>query len=242
MDEIASIESASHREEYATLDISVVSGAQPSAQKVSYASALEAISQIEHHGIFMNRGQARPRPAQTAVSQPQLVDMEREKQKVVQPEVPAAVQQTVQQPQPPQPAAQPQPIQAPPPQVDKVKENAKAELKQFTKSINQQPVTQIKIKLKKVNIKDLVLPNLSLVDQVGELERIIDGLRGQMFDKDELTIVAEEIYGLAKQVEAEKKEVSKKKRELTDEEYPLWLLRDQRLGDAIKMLGINTGE
>jgi|GEM_PF-3063081 len=84
----------------------------------------------------------------------------------------------------------------------------------------------------KISIKDLVLPSLSVSDQVSELERIIEGLKEKVFDQEHLEIVAEEIYGLQMVVESEKKT----KKEVSELEQSLIALRNQRLADALAIL------
>lgn len=74
------------------------------------------------------------------------------------------------------------------------------------------------------NESDLVLPNLPVADQVGELERIADGLREGAFSEDQLEIVREELRGLSRAAKGARQgdELSK--------------LRDSRLSDALQLL------
>ena len=73
----------------------------------------------------------------------------------------------------------------------------------------------------------LVLPGLSLADQAEELGRIITGLREGAFSGGQLEIVGEELRGLARA----------SKGEGVVGEEPLLSLRDQRLREALALLG-----
>ncbi|MCL4403170.1 hypothetical protein M1310_00265 [Candidatus Marsarchaeota archaeon] len=98
------------------------------------------------------------------------------------------------------------------------------------------PVALKGIKVKKVNLKDLVLPNLSLPDQVSELERIIESISEGVLDQEHLDIVKQEVYGLYYFIELQRKQVVKEKKKLNSLEQSMWNLRDQRLVDAISAL------
>ncbi len=54
--------------------------------------------------------------------------------------------------------------------------------------------------VRKVRSEDLVLPKLSVTDQIGELEKIITGLKEGAFNSDQVEVVEEELYGLGKEV------------------------------------------
>lgn len=74
---------------------------------------------------------------------------------------------------------------------------------------------------------DLVLPRLSLADQVEELGRIIDGLAQNAFSAEQLSIVGEELRGLEKAIRAAPANGAE----------GLLKLRDQRLAEATKLFG-----
>jgi hypothetical protein len=107
----------------------------------------------------------------------------------------------------------------------------KEKLFNITKNI--QIAKKSKIIKEKINIKDLVLPSLSISDQISELERIIEGLNEKIFDSEHLEIVAEEVYGLQMVVENEQKA---KKAAISELERSLIALRNQRLSDALAIL------
>lgn len=97
---------------------------------------------------------------------------------------------------------------------------------------------QPKIKVK-FNEKDLVLPKLSIADQISELERIIEGLKEQVFDENHKEVVLQEVYGLSAHIEKSSKDLRKRKITLNQTEQSLWALRQQRLDEAMSL--INAG-
>ncbi len=98
------------------------------------------------------------------------------------------------------------------------------------------PQPKIKVKF---NEKDLVLPKLSIADQISELERIIEGLKEQVFDENHKEVVMQEIYGLSAHIEKSSKDLRKRKMTLNQTEQSLWALRQQRLDEAMSL--INAG-
>ncbi len=98
------------------------------------------------------------------------------------------------------------------------------------------PQPKIKVKF---NEKDLVLPKLSIADQISELERIIEGLKEQVFDENHKEVVLQEIYGLSAYIERSSKDLRKRKITLNQTEQSLWALRQQRLDEAMGL--INAG-
>ena len=98
------------------------------------------------------------------------------------------------------------------------------------------PQPKIKVKF---NEKDLVLPKLSIADQISELERIIEGLKEQVFDENHREVVLQEVYGLSAYIERSSKDLRKRKITLNQTEQSLWALRQQRLDEAMSL--INAG-
>ncbi len=72
----------------------------------------------------------------------------------------------------------------------------------------------------------LVLPNLSIQDQIGELEKISLGLDGNIFTKDQLDIIIQEVKGLS----------HKKVMPKGDFDKELVELRDKRLKEVMDKL------
>ncbi len=56
--------------------------------------------------------------------------------------------------------------------------------------------TAIHINPNEIDIKELILPSLSLADQIAELERISEAIAQNVLDQRHISIVAREAYGL----------------------------------------------
>ncbi|MCL4390717.1 MAG: hypothetical protein QW194_02440 [Candidatus Micrarchaeaceae archaeon] len=111
---------------------------------------------------------------------------------------------------------------------------AGAEVADLTREIN---VPRIKgFDIKKINESDLVLPNLSMADQISELEKILEGLKENVFDDKHIGVVIEELYGLADVTNQEKRRLKKNRISMSQLEQSLWALRDDRLNTAISLL------
>ena len=111
---------------------------------------------------------------------------------------------------------------------------AGAEVADLTKEIN---VPRIKgFDIKRINESDLVLPNLSMADQISELEKILEGLKENVFDDKHIGVVIEELYGLADVTNQEKRRLKKNRISMSQLEQSLWALRDDRLNTAISLL------
>ena len=100
--------------------------------------------------------------------------------------------------------------------------------------LKQIPLPKFKyMSAKKVDVEQMVLPSLSMSDQIAELERIIEGIKENIFDADHFEIVMEEVYALVKTVNERKKRMKKSGARVSALEQSLWLLRDRRLEEAI---------
>ena len=111
---------------------------------------------------------------------------------------------------------------------------AGAEIADLTKEINAPRIKGFDIK--KINESDLVLPNLSMADQISELEKILEGLKENVFDDKHIGVVIEELYGLADVTNQEKRRLKKNRISMSQLEQSLWALRDDRLNTAISLL------
>ena len=111
---------------------------------------------------------------------------------------------------------------------------AGAEVADLTKEINAPKIKGFDIK--KINESDLVLPNLSMADQISELEKILEGLKENVFDDKHIGVVIEELYGLADVTNQEKRRLKKNRISMSQLEQSLWALRDDRLNTAISLL------
>ncbi len=85
------------------------------------------------------------------------------------------------------------------------------------------------VAVRRVRDEDLVLPRLSVTDQIGELEKIITGLKEGAFGSDQLEVVGDELYGLSKAVK-------KRGAQPVVAESNLISLRNERLREATKEL------
>lgn len=75
-------------------------------------------------------------------------------------------------------------------------ETVKKEISAFADRLEtEQPLTTTSSNLK-VDDDELVLPKLSVSDQISELERIVEGINQHVFDKQHLQIIKNEAYGL----------------------------------------------
>ncbi|MGC8687487.1 MAG: hypothetical protein ACP5RM_02180 [Candidatus Micrarchaeia archaeon] len=116
-------------------------------------------------------------------------------------------------------------------------QKAKVELGSIVRNLG--PIKKLGgIKIKRVNTSQLVLPNLTLADQIAELERIIEGLKENVFDNEHMQIVVEELTGLNQVVNDMKKKGTASKSEL---EQSLINLRDERLIEALALLPGGNG-
>ncbi len=86
-----------------------------------------------------------------------------------------------------------------------------------------------KIEDTSINLKDLVLPTLSIVDQISELERIIRAINENVLDNKHMQIVAEEAYGLKLTIDKNNKNNKNK----SNFDVPIEILRNQRLSDVL---------
>lgn len=211
---IKDVEAASQKTEQATIDLSQAFAAHAAQEsQSSYHEVLKQITEVEsgkHIEPKRHPQQGQPHLAMAGVQQ-------------------AATSQVVpSMPQPqqaPQPAQQPQQFAQP-----ELKAKAEEEAKQFAA---QMPLQKVTVNIKRLNLKDLVLPGLSMADQISELERIIEGIRENVFDQDHITIVVEEVYGLQQSIGKQEKDLKKKHIELSPLEQSLLALREQRINEAM---------
>ncbi|MEM0148520.1 MAG: hypothetical protein QXY10_02900 [Candidatus Micrarchaeaceae archaeon] len=110
---------------------------------------------------------------------------------------------------------------------------AKKELKEITQKIE---MKKHFFNFRNTKLEDLVLPNLSITDQISELERIIEGLKENVFDNEHLEIIKEEIYGLADEINRNMKKMKKEKVAVSEYDQAALELRNQRLNDAITLI------
>lgn len=146
----------------------------------------------------------------------------------------AAPQAPMQQYTAPQPSVQTQqptpPAQSPKPRTNIFKglEGAAAELADAV-SHAEKGIAQV---YERKPASDLVLPTLSLNDQLSELEKINLALDGNLFDNEQLGIVKTESLGLARSL--------RKGKPSQDYQKELVELRDKRLKEVLDKLGLKA--
>ena len=226
--QIAEIEASTARTTASTIDISESFSDDQKKGTASYKSILSIIEEVERKGSIFQRQKQQARP----------LEQPKQAQEVQaappQPSIQAAQQVQAAQPTVHQEELAQQPA-VKPAQQEAVQDTAAKELAELTKEL---PVHVPRFgihKIKMVKRTDLVLPNLSLQDQVAELERILDGVRSGVLHKDDLQTVKTEVYGLAGVVNDEKKAMKKGAKPPSDE-YAMLALRDQRIEEVMAAL------
>lgn len=92
------------------------------------------------------------------------------------------------------------------------------------------PVQQVQQQAQVRPSSSLVLPNLSITDQVTELDKIIQNLKNSSFTPDQMQIVKEEVTGLAKSL------VSQQTVPAEGIEKDMFELRTTRLAEALSLI------
>ncbi|MFP3215241.1 MAG: hypothetical protein RXR32_01670 [Candidatus Micrarchaeota archaeon] len=109
-------------------------------------------------------------------------------------------------------------------------EKAANEIKNVIGSIGKEFEKNIKRETERIKGEKLVLPTLSLQDQISELEKISEGLDEQVFSDEQLKIIKDEVYGLKDKIKGEKISAA-------DEfQKSLINLRNQKINEVIKKL------
>jgi hypothetical protein len=227
---IDEVEAVSVKSDSSFIDLSGTMEQMQMVKSKSYREMLEMIESVEGgRRIRETPGQMLP-PQQPPMPQPRPA--KQQKQRIEEPRVeapsPSPVQFTQNEIATPEiPSAL---------EADRKKESVANELSQMAKRFTSLTPSIREFTRKKINVKDLVLPNLSIADQISELERIIEGLNERVFDSEHIPIVAQEVYGLRQVVADEKKKMKSKQQGVQSLEESLWELRDQRLAEASSLL------
>ncbi len=228
--DIDEIEKASTKVDLNQIDISEIQSTQMQHPKPDFKAILDSAMRIES-GKAIEQQQAQrqkqQQPKQVAQMQAAVRAAQAQATVMVAPEPlqQKPVQQVqVQQPQPPKPS---------------LSESVKGEISNFTSKLTQssepphQPINTFKMQIEGED--DLILPKLSASDQISELERIMEGLQQNAFDKEHMAIVKKEAYGLSKAIARERKR-GIYGGESSGMEQSLILIRDQRLSEVIAIL------
>ncbi len=124
-------------------------------------------------------------------------------------------------------------------------EGIKDEIGEFASRLSErsQPVVRLMntLNMRLESADDTLLPKLSTPDQVTELERIIDGLGSNAFDKAGLEIVRKELYSLKKSISAERKRKGPKRESNASIDQSMVVLRDEHLEKALAILSDTLG-
>lgn len=212
---------ASAQKEQSAVAIDVTDTFSPHAvdKKKTYVEMLQLLEEIEP-GARKATKEAAARPEM----QPHLITAGLEQAQFAQTAVPSRHEA-------------PQEKQGPVKTLQENKDRVLKELGSLTVKLASLAPYAEEMKRRQVNVSELVLPGLSVADQISELERIIEGLKENVFDRDHMQIVADEVYGLS-QVIADDRKMSKRgaaaqqgalEKSLTD-------LRDQKLAEAAALL------
>jgi len=237
---IREVEASYAKKEVAFVNISdIISGKSISEQKPDYQSVMQLVYSVEparvEHKAVQKPVQLPQAVGYTEAQAPQLATQEQQppEQPVtaaqaiigVEKEILPAIQKVK--------AKTKKEIQEALPAIQGVKAKAEKEIRELASKI---PSAKSMMKFRHINVADLVLPTLSISDQVSELERIIEGLRENMFDQEHLAIVSQEVYGLQQEANRAAKELKKSHAELNATDQTLFSMREQRLNDAIALL------
>jgi len=91
-------------------------------------------------------------------------------------------------------------IQQPRPQMPDIT----SEIKHIVSTASESFEKDLEKGLEKIETSKLILPSLSLQDQLSELEKISEGLDEQVFDEEQLKIIVAEVKGLRERIKFEK--------------------------------------
>ncbi|MCL5412585.1 MAG: hypothetical protein M1474_03010 [Candidatus Marsarchaeota archaeon] len=206
-DMIAKIEASAAGNELGFLDITGIVGTELERPRRSYADLLGFIAMIESkRPLEMQR---KPEEARVMAQQPQPTG----------PQMVAQATQTGQGPTiklPEYPGLEEAMKKQPQPEEDEAK-----------------PGKKQKKGRERIDTSNLVLPTLDPKDQITELERIIEGLRQGIFDKEHLGVVVTEIYGL-KQVADDQRRAKKGAQSTVQRSAAS--VRDKLIAEAIVLL------
>ncbi len=150
-----------------TVDVSEAFQDRLQVRSLKYLDVSEPLDRLEAH---------RPAPQQRAVVQ--------------QPSTPKPQVQPQVQPQQPAP-------QVPKRQVSKEMTGAASKLRSMVGGAGKEFAESVTKRVEETQEAGLVMPKLSLQDQVSDLDKIKEGLDEKVFDRDQLKIIAQEIRGIS---------------------------------------------
>ena len=222
VEEVEEIEKESPKVDVILVDLSTLVEKTEARKAPQYRELIEFIDKIEGKQKFVMGEEKEAKIRATAtVPEVQPTVMQQQQEKV-------AVEKPVEKIVP-----QITPIATPAAKMVQ-KESVKNEIGAFASTLTS-IVPKFKFRLRRINTKELVLPNLSIADQIAELERIIEGLKENSFDQEHLDIIIEEVNGTEQAVQEMKNEMRKRKKVLASLDQALWNLRDERIKEALAL-------
>ncbi|MDE1868467.1 MAG: hypothetical protein KGH60_00665 [Candidatus Micrarchaeota archaeon] len=213
---VEQIEGSSAKQELNFVDMSSIMEAQPHGAGVKYADLIGIISRMEVVQKAQREEQLRERQRLEIAAQRQTAQIEAPQQ----PREPAYERYEA--------------------QMAKGVESVKGELGSLATRLGTMKPKISELRIKRINTKDLVLPSLSMSDQISELERIIEGLRQGVFDSEHLDVVRQEVFGLD-QVIKDQERAAKGPVYKDQMEQSLASVRAQRIEDAESLLSAKVG-
>ncbi len=197
----------SHGPESAQIDMSDVFANRLQLKKLSYADVGQLIERGEKGTAYKPEAAQAPQPAQQAHAQPA--------------------------PQRPQPQPQPQPApRVPKHELSKDMNGAAERLRSMVGGAGKEFATDVSTKIEEAKEANLVLPKLSLQDQISDLDKMKEGIDEHVFDAEQLHIIEEEVDGM------ERISTRESKSTLNDEQRELVIMRNQRLKELKGRLNI----
>ncbi len=136
------------------------------------------------------------------------------------------------QPQAPAPQTQVQQTQTPKHDLGKEKSNAAVKLKSMVGNIEKEFEGAVSKKVEEFEERNLVMPTLSLQDQLTDIEKISDGVRENAFNPEQKKIIIQEIKWLsssAARIDPEK---------LDQDSRNILVLRDQKVKELRSKLNV----
>ncbi|MGC8547763.1 MAG: hypothetical protein ACP5MC_02025 [Candidatus Micrarchaeia archaeon] len=168
---------------------------------LTYSDLLRQLGFIKPERIQVQRPQqeAQLRPVQQPKAQPQA-------QPQVQAQPPLAARKPMVEEEKPKPAAAAKPVKPQRHIFEKELKEATEKLEKISK-VSSEIEGEIAKQQEKKQVKGLILPTLSINDQLSDLEKISEGLSEHVFNAEQLKIIKLEANGLARLI-AEGKEAS----------------------------------
>jgi hypothetical protein len=114
------------------------------------------------------------------------------------------------------------PVAVPKHETSKDMEGAAGVLKGITGGAGNELEETVTKEVEKKKGEELVMPSLSVQDQLADLEKIAEGIKEKAFDKEQLKIISQEVAALSS-------EAGKGREGLGDEQLEIVMLRDHKV-------------